>query len=573
MSFFSVGWFSRKRTRNRWLGDAFKQGEDWGAVIRGFPLMYPLVRAAGPLSLRFDVFEVSETPMATSDFWQRVSTSVSSSQEWTGGAAGDAARGPKGKTRLWMFLDVATILASAALAMAYKLHTNPLAGARGFLHVALVHGRSVGILITLLIFFAISLMIVSRRLNLYSPTQLNNTLHEQRLSVQACLTSGLLLTGTLYLIHGEDISRLIVLVTIGLVTIALSLRRFVYRMMLYRGFAHGVGTRNVLIVGTGPEAIALRFYLESIRHLGYRFKGFIEPPRSGEYTGSGSRFAASSGDVVGTLDTLFQQTSRLFIDEIFFTTRCERSVVQDVLEKARAHRVDLRLVPEFFDGVSLNSPIEYIGHFPTIPLHRGQVPEIELVLKRGLDIVFSSLVLILLSPVMLAIAIAIKLDSPGPVFYRSDRVGKKGRVFPCFKFRTMVTDAEQRRAGLMHKNERDGVLFKISDDPRVTQLGRFLRKHSLDELPQFFNVLRGDMSVVGPRPLPAEDVRDSKLAYLRVLAVTPGVTGLWQVQGRQDPSSDSYISLNVIYIENWSIWLDLKIILRTVGVVFAGTGV
>ncbi len=173
---------------------------------------------------------------------------------------------------------------------------------------------------------------------------------------------------------------------------------------------------------------------------------------------------------------------------------------------------------------------------------------------------------------LLAIAIAIKLDSPGPVFYISERVGKKGRVFRCIKFRTMVSDAEKRRAGLTHMNERDGVLFKISDDPRITRLGRFLRKHSLDEFPQFFNVLRGDMSVVGPRPLPANDVRDSKLAYLRVLAVTPGITGLWQVQGRQDPSSDSYISLNVIYIENWSIWLDIQIILRTIGVVLAGTG-
>jgi lipopolysaccharide/colanic/teichoic acid biosynthesis glycosyltransferase len=136
----------------------------------------------------------------------------------------------------------------------------------------------------------------------------------------------------------------------------------------------------------------------------------------------------------------------------------------------------------------------------------------------------------------------------------------------------MVLDAEKRRADVMHMNEREGVLFKVSNDPRVTRLGRFLRKYSLDELPQFFNVLRGDMSIVGPRPpLPCE-VREYKLSNLRRLDVTPGITGLWQVQARQDPSFDNYISLDVAYIEKWSLWLDLKIILRTIGVVLAGTG-
>jgi exopolysaccharide biosynthesis polyprenyl glycosylphosphotransferase len=465
-----------------------------------------------------------------------------------------------------MFLDALTIFSCAFIATLYREHTGPLTGARELLHGTLIHGRSLGILLALLCGFTGTLIVISRRLNLYSPIRLSNALREQRLSVQACLTSGLLLTGAIYLVHAADIPRSIVLLTVGLVTVFLSVRRLIYRILLYRKFEKGVGTRNVLIVGTGAEARALRYYLESIRHLGYRFKGFVESP------GSGTCYEASSEEVVGSLDTLFQDAHKLFVDEIFFTTPCERSVVQDVLQKARANGVDLRIVPEMYDGLSFNSSIEYIGHFPTIPLHRGQVPEMGLMFKRTLDVVFSSMVLILLSPLLLAIAIAVKLDSRGPVFYVSERVGKKGRVFNCLKFRTMVCDAEERRAALMDRNERDGVLFKITDDPRITRLGRLLRKHSLDELPQFANVLLGDMSVVGPRPLPACDVRDSKLAYLRVLTVTPGITGLWQVEGRQDPSSDSYISLNVIYIENWSIWLDIKIILRTMGVVLAGTG-
>jgi exopolysaccharide biosynthesis polyprenyl glycosylphosphotransferase len=192
--------------------------------------------------------------------------------------------------------------------------------------------------------------------------------------------------------------------------------------------------------------------------------------------------------------------------------------------------------------------------------------------KRVFDTVFSALSLVLLSPFLMAIAIAIKLDSPGPVFYVSERIGKKGVVFRCYKFRTMVRDADKLQAEILHMNERDGVLFKVANDPRITRIGRFLRKYSIDELPQFINVLRRDMSIVGPRPPVAGEVRRYDLNHLRRLGVTPGITGLWQVQGRQDPSFASYVSLDVAYIDNWSILLDFKIILRTVGVVFAGTG-
>jgi exopolysaccharide biosynthesis polyprenyl glycosylphosphotransferase len=465
-----------------------------------------------------------------------------------------------------MVLDGVTVFGAAALATLYKMDIGPLAGAQDFWHGTLIYGRSMGILLALLAGFAAALMMTSRRLHLYTPVRITSILREQRLSLQACFTSGLLLTGTLYLVHGQDIPRSVVLFTIALVTLSLSVRRLIYRLLIYRRFERGVGTRNVLIVGTGPEAHALRHHLESIRHLGYTFKGFIDFP------GASSRFTSTSGDVVGTLDTLFSHARKQFVDEIFFTTVCERGIVQEVLNKARTHGIDLRVVPDMYDGLAWNSPIEYIGQFPTIPLHTGHVPEVGLLLKRVLDLVMSAFAVILLSPLLLAVAIAVKWDSRGPVFYTSERIGKRGRVFRCIKFRTMVRDAENRRADVMHMNEREGVLFKISNDPRVTRLGRLLRKYSIDELPQFFNVLRGDMSIVGPRPPLASEVKEYNLSHLRRLDVMPGVTGLWQVQGRQDPSFDSYISLDVTYIENWSLWLDLKIIGRTIGVVLAGTG-
>jgi lipopolysaccharide/colanic/teichoic acid biosynthesis glycosyltransferase len=196
-----------------------------------------------------------------------------------------------------------------------------------------------------------------------------------------------------------------------------------------------------------------------------------------------------------------------------------------------------------------------------------------LALKRALDLGFSLLVLTGLAPWLLLIAVAIKFDSPGPVFYASERIGKSGRVFRCFKFRTMVRDADARRAAMVHLNERDKVLFKLTNDPRITRVGRTLRKYSLDELPQFFNVLSGAMSVVGPRPPVASEVFEYNPNQLQRLYVTPGITGLWQVQGRHDPSFDSYVSLDLAYIENWSLALDLKIMARTLGVVLSGSGI
>jgi lipopolysaccharide/colanic/teichoic acid biosynthesis glycosyltransferase len=181
-------------------------------------------------------------------------------------------------------------------------------------------------------------------------------------------------------------------------------------------------------------------------------------------------------------------------------------------------------------------------------------------------------VLVLLAPVLIVLGIVIKVDSTGPIFYASQRVGRKGRVFRCFKFRTMVTDAEKLQEKLRHLNERDGVLFKIKDDPRITRCGRTMRKYSLDELPQLWNVLWGDMSLVGPRPPLASEVKQYELEYLRRLEVSPGITGLWQVEARAHPSFDRYIDLDLRYVENWNLSLDLKILMRTISVVLAGTG-
>jgi len=192
--------------------------------------------------------------------------------------------------------------------------------------------------------------------------------------------------------------------------------------------------------------------------------------------------------------------------------------------------------------------------------------------KRGFDIVFSLLALVFISPVLLLIAILVKLDSEGPVLYVAERIGRDGKRFRFLKFRTMVKDADSLRGALLHLNERQGNLFKMSNDPRVTRLGKVLRRYSLDALPQFFSVLTGHMSVVGPRPcLASEYARYTKAQRRRVGAV-PGITGLWQVEARTNPSVEAYFKLDLYYVENWSLGLDMKILRKTLRVVLAGTG-
>jgi exopolysaccharide biosynthesis polyprenyl glycosylphosphotransferase len=195
-----------------------------------------------------------------------------------------------------------------------------------------------------------------------------------------------------------------------------------------------------------------------------------------------------------------------------------------------------------------------------------------LAVKRTLDVLLSLLASILLSPVMAAIALVIKLESKGPVLYRSWRVGQNGKPFVILKFRTMVANADELKDSLQHLNEREGLLFKISNDPRTTPFGRFLRRYSLDELPQLVNVLRGEMSLVGPRP-PSLDEYEHYTAEHRIrLVAKPGITGLWQITARTDPSFSTALRLDRSYIENWTPWLDLEILLKTMPVVLQGDG-
>jgi exopolysaccharide biosynthesis polyprenyl glycosylphosphotransferase len=216
------------------------------------------------------------------------------------------------------------------------------------------------------------------------------------------------------------------------------------------------------------------------------------------------------------------------------------------------------------------------GHFDeaaVITVSTGAMQGLPIFLKRALDFALSLILLIILLPLFLVIAILIKLTSPGPVFFIHDRVGLNKRRFPLIKFRTMIPDAEEKMAELEERNEVSGPVFKIKNDPRITKVGKFLRKTSIDELPQLINVLRGDMSLVGPRPLPVRDYNGfDEDWHRRRFSVRPGITCLWQVNGRSNVSFDHWMQLDMEYIDHWSLWLDLKILFQTVPAVLKGSG-
>jgi exopolysaccharide biosynthesis polyprenyl glycosylphosphotransferase len=418
--------------------------------------------------------------------------------------------------------------------------------------------------IAYLLVFCAYLVIFARIFGLYRAAETRSGLSEQRLTLQATFTAALMLCGTLYLAQAYEVSRVVVLITVLFTLIMIMCRRAVWRKLRQRRFLQGHEVRNVLIVGDGRVGHALRNHLESLPHMGFRFKGFISLDTAGD--------GINNHQVIGDVRNCVTLARSLFVDEIYFSTPAAKNTVISVVEEARAIGIEVRVVPDLYDGLAWNAPVEFIGQFPTIPLHRRDFPRGAFLMKRVLDVTLSVIALAILSPVMITIALMVKFGSKGPIFYRAARIGRKGRTFTCFKFRTMVIDADRLKKDLAHLNERDDVLFKITNDPRITKVGARLRKYSLDELPQFFNVLIGDMSLVGPRPPLASEVEKYDLAHLRRLDVLPGMTGLWQVEARQDPSFDSYISLDTAYVENWSLLLDLRILARTIGVVLGGTG-
>jgi len=317
---------------------------------------------------------------------------------------------------------------------------------------------------------------------------------------------------------------------------------------------------RVLIIGAGPTGRILAASIAGQAVPDRLLCGFLDDQ-------------VPLGDgVIGQVSDLARIARKEFVDEVILAAPRDSGFTRRVLADARRLRLDVEIVPELYGCDPVDEEIKRVGTLPLLCVHAERLPAFALCVKRLLDAVVASAALVVLSPVLAIMAAMIKWDSPGPVFYCAPRAGRKGRFFRCFKFRTMVSNADHFKTHLRRSNERAGPFFKISGDPRITRVGRYLRRYSVDELPQLWNVVRGEMSLVGPRPHPLDDVAAYEISDMARLDVTPGITGLWQVTARRDPSFRRGMELDREYIRTWSLGLDARILLKTLRAVVKGSG-
>ena len=402
---------------------------------------------------------------------------------------------------------------------------------------------------------------------LYDARRLVNAADEFKLILQAVATGTVAATFAAFVLKVPTQRSWVLAAWVGC-TLAVLTTRMAYRLILRAMRTSGTLVSRLLIVGAGREGRDLYRAVTRARWLGFQVVGFLDDTRP---LGPA---APGLPEVLGPTSSVREAVGTHRADAVLVAggsvaTETAERVYRDLQELP----VDLHLSTGVLGVAASRVAVQRFDDIPVLGLQPAELTAWEKALKRAFDVVVASALLLILSPVLLACALAIRLTSRGPVLFRQARVGRDGAVFHIHKFRSMVTDAEARLAALRDQSDTDGPIFKLHRDPRVTRVGRVLRAFSLDELPQLLDVLRGDMSLVGPRPLPTYEVDLSDPWARNRLRVRPGVTGLWQVSGRHLLPFDDLVRYDLFYVENWSLAMDLFVLLRTIPAVFRQSGV
>jgi exopolysaccharide biosynthesis polyprenyl glycosylphosphotransferase len=470
-----------------------------------------------------------------------------------------------------ILLDALKLFDLAVMIFAFALATVPSQGVGRTISVADFFQMRVK-LSNLLLFLSLLILwhavFVAR--GFYASHRLSTRASESADIVKATAVGTLALWFAAWLFHIRMATPSFVLVFFVLSTALLVSSRLALRMFLVQTRLRGRNLRHVLIVGTSPRAVEFADKIQASPELGYHVIGFAD--RSWDGIGS---FRETGHSLACDLEGLPEFVRSNVIDEVVIALpiRSAHDASARVAMLCEQQGIIVRMLPNIFNLKMARSRAEEFEGDAFITHYTGVTEGWPVMMKRALDFCLALVALIIVSPVMVLAAILIKLTAPGPIFFLQERIGQNKRKFTIYKFRSMAVDAEDKMRQLEHLNEVSGPVFKIKQDPRITPVGRFLRKTSIDELPQLFNVLKGDMSLVGPRPLPVRDYEGfNEDWHRRRFSVRPGITCLWQVNGRSSIPFEKWMELDMQYIDKWSLWLDLKILARTIPAVLKGFG-
>ncbi len=419
-------------------------------------------------------------------------------------------------------------------------------------------------------------------------------IHEMFKVFKAILVSSLLIVGWAFLFRGGfafrefSYSRAVFVADFALSLVVFTAFHIGLRFIQTFVRQRDINLIPTLIIGTNREAVQTARELAERKYLGYRVLGIVETTETvnGEFNGERS-LDLNNGDhcpIVGAVGELAALIRKYRIQEVIITDDSVQSetLFEAMMQIGRSRRVEFRFAPKLFNILPQKTSVEQIGILPMVRLFREPLSDVERFFKRLSDLIIAALAGFLSFPVWFIITLLVKFDSAGTVLFKQERVGMDGRLFLCYKFRTMKTDSDENLHRDMYLKNIEGaidadgqtspVYGKVKDDPRITRIGKWLRRTSLDELPQILNVIRGEMSVVGPRPPIPYEVEEYEMWHRKRLDMRPGMTGLWQVSGRNRLTFDEMVKVDLFYIENWSLLLDLKIIFLTLPAVFRGDG-
>ena len=452
---------------------------------------------------------------------------------------------------LYLIIDV--LLISLAFAIPYFLNPSlvphELAGERAYL--------------TIFLFWGICLIIILNNYHLYATIRYLSIIEESLMAIKGVGFASVIAALLVYLLGIRVFSRTVFVEVALALLILIVLWRILKRIFVRKLISSGFANYNVLLIGTGKETELMLQEIKDNPFLGLLVKGILSDSSSGDFCGV---------KILGKINDLEHIIKKYFIDEIYVTDYLSNVSINDFLAKCGKTGKAVRLVIDNFGLPLQRLNLNYFGSIPLITCFQGEQIKADSIVKRIFDVFITIIIFYLLAPIFIIISIFIKMESRGPIFYSSKRSGKKGVAFKFYKFRSMVYNADILKEQIRHSSEVDGPIFKIKKDPRFTKMGAFLRKYSLDELPQLINVLKGDMSLVGPRPFPVEESEKIEYKHIPRLNIRPGITGLAQVKGRSNLKFSQWMRWDNWYVNNWSLGLDIKILLWTIPAVIKGKG-